>query len=210
MRACLTHLYKQIGYAVEMNCCTTNFFETGAKIVAAASLFLFVSAWNFGCVTTTTPVDESGWLTKRDDSAAVQQDVKADGGLKATAVNLGQEKPWDKPIPVEQKSAFVAPNAQQLKEYLAGATWIKLDENGTRRRSLQLKTDGFFVAKSDGQSGELPAFDGLKVQANGSWSVKENELRLLPYAGDPVVVQLQWLGDKRIMMFNGESWIRGE
>jgi hypothetical protein len=40
--------------------------------------------------------------------------------------------------------------------------------------------------------------------------VKENELRLLPYAGDPVVVQLQWLGDKRIMMFNGESWIRGE
>ena len=109
MRACLTHLYKQIGYAVEMNCRATNFFETGAKIVVAVSLFLFVSAWNCGCVTTTTPVDESGWLTKRDDSAAVQKDVKADGGLKATAVNPGQEKPWDKPIPVEQKSAFVAP-----------------------------------------------------------------------------------------------------
>ena len=136
--------------------------------------------------------------------------ARVQGGMKSKAVTLGQEKPWDKPVPVEQKPAFVAPNAQQLKEYLAGATWIKLDENGTRRRSLQLKTDGFFVAKSDGQSGELPAFDGLKVQANGSWSVKENELRLLPYAGDPVVVQLQWLGDKRIMMFNGESWIRGE
>ncbi len=209
MRACLTHLYKQIGYAVEMNCWTTIFFQTGTKIVATASLFLCASAWNCGCVTTTTPVDESGWLTKRDDSAAVKQDVKSDGGLNAKAVT-GQEKPWDKPVPVEKKSAFVAPNAQQLKEYLAGATWIKLDENGTRRRSLQLKADGFFVAKSDGQSGELPAFDGLKVQANGSWSVKENELRLLPYAGDPVVVQLQWLGDKRIMMFNGESWIRSE
>ena len=210
MRACLTHLYKQIGYAVEMNCCTNNFFETGAKIVAVASLLLFVSAWNCGCVTTTTPVDESGWLTKSDDAEAVKQDVKADGGVKAKVGTTGQEKPWDKPVPVEQKTTFVAPNAQQLKEYLAGATWIRLDENGTRRRSLQLKTDGFFVAKSDGQSGELPAFDGLKVQANGSWSVKENELRLLPYAGDPVVVQLQWLGDKRIMMFNGESWIRGE
>jgi hypothetical protein len=210
MRACLTHLYKQIGYAVEMNCWVTKFFETGAQIVAAASLFLFVSAWNWGCVTTTTPVNESGWLTKRDDSAAVQQDVKADGGLKAAGVNPGQEKPWDKPIPVEQKSAFVAPNAQQLKEYLAGATWVKLDENGTRRRSLLLNADGNFIAKSDGESGELPAFVGLKVQAKGTWSVKENELRLLPNAGDAVVVQLQWIGDKRIMMLDGESWIRSE
>ena len=99
---------------------------------------------------------------------------------------------------------------RQLKEYLAGATWVKLDENGTRRRSLLLNADGNFIAKSDGESGELPAFVGLKVQAKGTWSVKENELRLLPNAGDAVVVQLQWIGDKRIMMLDGESWIRSE
>ncbi len=97
-----------------------------------------------------------------------------------------------------------------MRQFLAGATWIKLEENGTRRRSLQLNTDGTFIAKSDGENGELPAFVGLKVQAKGQWSVKDNDLRLLPHAGDPVAVQLQWLGDKRIMMLNGESWIRSE
>lgn len=187
----------------------TNFFQTNSKM-AAACLFLLTTAWNCGCVTTTTPVDKSGWITKPDDSAAIKQDVKTDDLQKEKHVPVAQEKPWDKPVLNEKKSALSQPNIQQLKENLAGATWIKLDENGTRRRSLQLNVDGLFIAKSDGQSGELPAFVGLKVQAKGRWSVKENELRLLPNAGDPVVVQLQWLGDKRIIMLNGESWIRSQ
>jgi len=193
-----------------MNCMVTMYFNCSPKFFVALRLCCLVGALNCACVTTTTPVDDSGWLTKKSDSTVGEQGLKGDAVQQSKDVTQAQDKPWDKPVVREQKSAFAQPNMRQLKEYLAGATWVKLDENGTRRRSLQLNADGNFIAKSDGESGELPAFVGLKVQAKGTWSVKENELRLLPNAGDAVVVQLQWIGDKRIMMLDGESWIRSE
>ena len=188
----------------------TMYFNCSPKFFAALRLCCLAGALNCACVTTTTPVDDSGWLTKKSDSMVGEQGLKRDADQQPKDATQAQDKPWDKPVVREQKSAFAQPTMRQLKEYLAGATWVKLDENGTRRRSLQLNADGNFIAKSDGESGELPAFVGLKVQAKGTWSVKENELRLLPNAGDAVVVKLQWIGDKRIMMLDGESWIRSE
>ena len=188
----------------------TMYFNCSLKFFAALRLCCLAGALNCACVTTTTPVDDSGWLTKKSDSMVGEQGLKRDADQQPKDATQAQDKPWDKPVVREQKSAFAQPTMRQLKEYLAGATWVKLDENGTRRRSLQLNADGNFIAKSDGESGELPAFVGLKVQAKGTWSVKENELRLLPNAGDAVVVKLQWIGDKRIMMLDGESWIRRE
>ena len=188
----------------------TMYFNCSPKFFAALRLCCLAGALNCACVTTTTPVDDSGWLTTKSDSMVGVQGLKRDAVQQPMDATQAQDKPWDKPVVREQKSAFAQPTMRQLKEYLAGATWVKLDENGTRRRSLQLNADGNFIAKSDGESGELPAFVGLKVQAKGTWSVKENELRLLPNAGDAVVVQLQWIGDKRIMMLDGESWIRRE
>lgn len=193
-----------------MNCMVTMYFNRYPKFFAALRLCCLAGALNCACVTTTTPVDDSGWLTTKSDSMVGEQGLKRDAVQQPKDATQAQDKPWDKPVAREQKSAFAQPNMRQLKEYLAGATWVKLDENGTRRRSLQLNADGKFIAKSDGESGELPAFVGLKVQAKGTWSVKENELRLLPNAGDAVVVKLQWIGDKRIMMLDGESWIRSE
>jgi len=186
------------------------YFNCRPKFFAALRLCCLVGALNCACVTTTTPVDDSGWLTKKSDSTAAEQALKRDAVQQPKDATRTQDKPWDNPIAREQKSAFAQPNVRQLKEYLAGATWIKLDENGTRRRSLLLNSDGTFIAKSDGESGELPAFVGLQVRAKGTWSVKENELRLLSNAGAAVVVQLQWIGDKRIMMLDDESWIRSE
>ncbi len=193
-----------------MNCMVTIYFNRYPKFFAALRLCCLAGALNCACVTTTTPVDDSGWLTKKSDSTAGEQGLKRDVVQQPKDATQAQDKPWDKPVVREQRSAFAQPTMRQLKEYLAGATWVKLDENGTRRRSLLLNADGNFIAKSDGESGELPAFVGLKVQAKGTWSVKENELRLLPNVGDAVVVQLQWIGDKRIMMLDGESWIRSE
>jgi len=193
-----------------MNCMVTIYFNRYPKFFAALRLCCLAGALNCACVTSTTPVDDSGWLTTKSDSTVGEQGLKGDVVQQPKDATQAQDKPWDKPVVREQKSAFAKPNLRQLKEYLAGATWVKLDENGTRRRSLLLNADGNFIAKSDGESGELPAFVGLKVQAKGTWSVKENELRLLPNAGDAVVVQLQWIGDKRIMMLDGESWIRSE
>jgi hypothetical protein len=193
-----------------MNCMVTIYFNRYPKFFAALRLCCLAGALNCACVTTTTPVDDSGWLTTKSDLTVGEQGLKGDVVQQPKDATQAQDKPWDKPVVREQKSAFAQPNMRQLKEYLAGATWVKLDENGTRRRSLLLNADGNFIAKSDGESGELPAFVGLKVQAKGTWSVKENELRLLPNAGDAVVVQLQWIGDKRIMMLDGESWIRSE
>ncbi len=193
-----------------MNCMVTIYFNRYPKFFAALRLCCLAGALNCACVTTTTPVDDSGWLTTKSDSRVGEQGLKRDVVQQPKDATQAQDKPWDKPVVREQRSAFAQPTMRQLKEYLAGATWVKLDENGTRRRSLLLNADGNFIAKSDGESGELPAFVGLKVQAKGTWSVKENELRLLPNAGDAVVVQLQWIGDKRIMMLDGESWIRSE
>ena len=197
-----------------MNCMVTMYFNCSPNFFAALRLCCLVGALNCACVTTTTPVDDSGWLTKRDDSAAVKQkQTLADSQKSQVQLQdspLPVVKPWDVPMAPATSSVLMPPNSQQMKEYVAGATWIKLEENGMRRRSLQLNMDGTFVAKSDAQSGELPAFVGLKVQAKGTWSVKENELRLLSNAGAAVVVQLQWIGDKRIMMLDGESWIRSE
>jgi len=193
-----------------MNCMVTKYFNCSPIFFAALRLCCLVGALNCACVTTTTPVDDSGWLTKKSDSTAAEQALKRDAVQQPKDATRTQDKPWDNPIAREQKSAFAQPNVRQLKEYLAGATWIKLDENGTRRRSLLLNSDGTFIAKSDGESGELPAFVGLQVRAKGTWSVKENELRLLSNAGAAVVVQLQWIGDKRIMMLDDESWIRSE
>ncbi len=193
-----------------MNCMVTIYFNRYPKFFAALRLCCLVGALNCACVTTTTPVDDSGWLTTKSDSIVGEQGLKGDVVQQPKDATQAQDKPWDKPVVREQRSAFAQPTMRQLKEYLVGATWVKLDENGTRRRSLLLNADGNFIAKSDGESGELPAFVGLKVQAKGTWSVKENELRLLPNAGDAVVVQLQWIGDKRIMMLDGESWIRSE
>ncbi len=193
-----------------MNCMVTIYFNRYPKFFAALRLCCLAGALNCACVTTTTPVDDSGWLTTKSDSTVGEQGLKGDVVQQPKDATQAQDKPWDKPVVREQRSAFAQPTMRQLKEYLAGATWVKLDENGTRRRSLLLNADGNFIAKSDGESGELPAFVGLKVQAKGTWSVKENELRLLPNAGDAVVVQLQWIGDKRIMMLDGESWIRSE
>ena len=193
-----------------MNCMVTMYFNCSPKFFVALRLCCLVGALNCACVTTTTPVDDSGWLTKKSDSTAAEQALKRDAVQQPKDATRTQDKPWDNPIAREQKSAFAQPNVRQLKEYLAGATWIKLDENGTRRRSLLLNSDGTFIAKSDGESGELPAFVGLQVRAKGTWSVKENELRLLSNAGAAVVVQLQWIGDKRIMMLDDESWIRSE
>ncbi len=193
-----------------MNCMVTIYFNRYPKFFAALRLCCLAGALNCACVTSTTPVDDSGWLTTKSDSTVGEQGLKRDVVQQPKDATKAQDKPWDKPVAREQKSAFAQPTMRQLKEYLAGATWVKLDENGTRRRSLLLNADGNFIAKSDGESGELPAFVGVKVQAKGTWSVKENELRLLPNAGDAVVVQLQWIGDKRIMMLDGESWIRSE
>ena len=193
-----------------MNCMVTMYFNRSPKFFASLRLCCLACTLNCACVTTTTPVDDSDWLIKKSDSMVGEQGLKRDADQQPKDATQAQDKPWDKPVVREQKSAFAQPNMRQLKEYLAGATWVKLDENGTRRRSLLLNADGNFIAKSDGESGELPAFVGLKVQAKGTWSVKENELRLLPNAGDAVVVQLQWIGDKRIMMLDGESWIRSE
>ena len=181
-------------------------------------MIVILGTWNFSCVTTTTPVNEDQWLPKRDVSTAVKQDAKPDAKSdqlpkdkpRAQASTEPVVKPWDMPADSATKSDLTQPSSQQMRECLAGATWIKLDENGTRRRSLKLNVDGTFVAKSDGESGELPAFTGLQVQAKGQWAVKETELRLLPHSGDPVVVQLQWLGDKRLVMMNGESWMRSQ
>ena len=185
-------------------------------------MIIITAAWNFGCVTTTTPVNEDQWLPRRDAPTAVKQNAKSDEKSDAKSGPLPNDKPrakastepvvkpWDMPAVSATKSDLTQPSSQQMRQCLEGATWIKLDENGTRRRSLKLNADGTFVAKSDGESGELPAFTGLLVQAKGQWSVKENELRLLPHAGDPVVVQLQWLGDKRLVMMNGESWMRSQ
>ena len=188
----------------------TMYFNCSPKFFTAVRLCCLAGALNCACVTTTTPVDDSGWLTKKSDSTAAEQALKRDAVQQPKDAIQAQDKPWDNPIAREQKSAFAQPNVRQLKEYLAGATWVKLDENGTRRRSLLLNSDGTFIAKSDGESGELPAFVGLQVRAKGTWSVKENELRLLSNAGAAVVVQLQWIGDKRIMMLDDESWIRSE
>ena len=188
----------------------TMYFNCSPKFFVALRLCCLAGALNCACVTTTTPVDDSGWLNKKSDSTAGEQGLKRDTIQLPKDATQAQDKPWDKPVVREQKSAFTQPNMTQLKEYLAGATWVKLDENGTRRRSLILNADGTFIAKSDGESGELPAFVGLKVRAKGTWSVKENELRLLSNAGAAVVVQLQWIGDKRIMMLDGESWIRSD
>ena len=193
-----------------MNCMVTMYFNCSPKFFTAVRLCCLAGALNCACVTTTTPVDDSGWVTKKSDSTAAEQALKRDAVQQPKDAIQAQDKPWDNPIAREQKSAFAQPNVRQLKEYLAGATWVKLDENGTRRRSLLLNSDGTFIAKSDGESGELPAFVGLQVRAKGTWSVKENELRLLPNAGSAVVVQLQWIGDKRIMMLDDESWIRSE
>jgi len=193
-----------------MNCMVTMYFNCSPKFFVALRLCCLVGALNCACVTTTTPVDDSGWLTKKSDSTAAEQALKRDAVQQPKDATQAQDKPWDKPVVRVQKSAFTQPNMTELKEYLAGATWVKLDENGTRRRSLMLNADGTFSAKSDGESGELPAFVGLKVRAKGTWSVKENELRLLSNAGAAVVVQLQWIGDKRIMMLDDESWIRSE
>ena len=193
-----------------MNCMVTMYFNCSPNFFAALRLCCLAGALNCACVTTTTPVDDSGWLNKKSDSTAGEQGLKRDAIQLPKDATQAQDKPWDKPVVREQKSAFTQPNMTQLKEYLAGATWVKLDENGTRRRSLMLNADGTFIAKSDGESGELPAFVGLKVRAKGTWSVKENELRLLSNAGAAVVVQLQWIGDKRIMMLDDESWIRSE
>ena len=203
-------LHKQIGYSVGMNCVATMYFNCSPNFFAALRLCCLTGALNCACVTTTTPVNDSGWLTKKSDSTAAEQALKRDAVQQPKDAIQAQDKPWDKPVVREQKSAFTQPNMIQLKEYLAGATWVKLDENGTRRRSLLLNADGTFIAKSDGESGELPAFVGLQVRAQGIWSVKENELRLLSNAGAAVVVQLQWIGDKRIMMLDDESWIRSE
>ena len=204
------HLHKQNRYAVRMNCMETMYFNCSPKFFAALRLCCLAGALNCACVTTTTPVDDSGWLTKQSDSTAAEQALKRDAVQQPKDAIQTQDKPWDKPVVRVEKSAFTQPNMTELKEYLAGATWVKLDENGTRRRSLMLNADGTFSAKSDGESGELPAFVGLKVRAKGTWSVKENELRLLSNAGAAVVVQLQWIGDKRIMMLDDESWIRSE
>ena len=208
------HLHKQNRYAVRMNCMATMYFNCSQNFFAALRLCCLAGALNCACVTTTTPVDNSGWLTKPDDSAAVKQKQTLADSQKSQVQlqdsSLQVVKPWDVPTAPATSSVLMPPNAQQMKEYVTGATWIKLEENGMRRRSLQLNMDGTFVARSDAQSGELPAFVGLKVQAKGTWSVKENELRLLSNAGAAVVVQLQWIGDKRIMMLDGESWIRGE
>ena len=193
-----------------MNCMVTMYFNCSPKFFTAVRLCCLAGALNCACVTTTTPVDDSGWLTKKSDSTAAEQALKRDAVQQPKDAIQAQDKPWDNPIAREQKSAFAQPNVRQLKEYLAGATWVKLDENGTRRRSLLLNSDGTFIAKSDGESGELPAFVGLQVRAKGTWSVKEYELRLLSNAGAAVVVQLQWIGDKRIMMLDDESWIRSE
>ena len=193
-----------------MNCMATMYFNCSPNFFAALRVCCLAGALNCACVTTTTPVDDSGWVTKKSDSTAAEQALKRDAVQQSKGATQAQDKPWDKPVVREQKSAFTQPNTTQLKEYLAGATWVKLDENGTRRRSLMLNADGTFSAKSNGESGELPAFVGLKVRAKGTWSVKENELRLLPNAGSAVVVQLQWIGDKRIMMLDDESWIRSE
>ena len=181
-------------------------------------MIVITAAWNFGCVTTTTPVNEDQWLPRRDAPTAVKPDAKPDansGSLpndkpRAQVPTEPVVKPWDMPAVSATKSDLTQLSSQQMRQCLEGATWIKLDENGTRRRSLKLNADGTFVAKSDGESGELPAFTGLLVQAKGQWLVKENELRLLPHAGDPVVVQLQWLGDKRLVMMNSESWMRSQ
>jgi len=185
-------------------------------------MIVITAAWNFGCVTTTTPVNEDQWLPSRDAPTAVKPDAKPDEKSDANSGSLPNDKPraqaptepvvkpWDMPVVSATKSDLTQLSSQQMRQCLEGATWIKLDENGTRRRSLKLNADGTFVAKSDGESGELPAFTGLLVQAKGQWSVKENELRLLPHVGDPVVVQLQWLGDKRLVMMNSESWMRSQ
>jgi len=204
------HLHKQNRYAVRMNCMATMYFNCRPKFFAALGFCCLAGALNCACVTTTTPVDDSGWLNKKSDSTDVEQALKRDAVQQPKDAIQALDKPWDKPVVREQKSAFTQPNITQLKEYLAGATWVKLDENGTRRRSLVLNADGTFIAKSDGESGELPAFVGLEVRAKGTWSVKENELRLLSNTGAAVVVQLQWIGDKRIMMLDDESWIRSE
>ena len=185
-------------------------------------MIIITAAWNFGCVTTTTPVNEDQWLPRRDAPTAVKQNAKSDEKSDAKSGPLPNDKPrakastepvvkpWDMPAVSATKSDLTQPSSQQMRQCLEGATWIKLDENGTRRRSLQLNADGTFVAKSDGESGELPVFAGLVVQAKGRWDVKSDGLRLIPNAGDPVVVQLQWLGDKRLVMMNGESWIRSQ
>ena len=222
MRASLRRLYKQYGYSVGMNFVAKRFIATNVNRFTAACMIVILGTWNFGCVTTTTPVNEDQWLPKRDVPTAVKQDAKPDAKLDAKSDQLPKDKPraqasteavvkpWDMPAVSATKSDLTQPSSQQMRECLSGATWIKLDENGTRRRSLKLNVDGTFVAKSEGESGELPAFTGLQVQAKGQWAVKETELRLLPHAGDPVVVQLQWLGDKRLVMMNGESWMRSQ
>ncbi|MCE9619784.1 MAG: copper resistance protein NlpE [Planctomycetes bacterium] len=178
-------------------------------IVAIAGAALGALA---SCETTSTPVDESKWLPKRTDPApAVQAESPPAAPVPATAAtttDATSTKPWDAHAGNSPKSALATPSAQQMTEYLSGGTWVLLDENGTRRRSLELKADGSFTAKSDGLSGEKPAFEGLMVQAKGRWSAKSGELRLTPSDGSPVVVQLVWLGDRRLIMMNGESWVR--
>lgn len=201
-----------------MNFVEKRFISRNTNRFTATCMIVITAAWNFGCVTTTTPVNEDQWLPRRDAPTAVKPDAKPDansGSLpndkpRAQAPTEPVVKPWDMPVVSATKSDLTQLSSQQMRQCLEGATWIKLDENGTRRRSLKLNADGTFVAKSDGESGELPAFTGLLVQAKGQWLVKENELRLLPHAGDPVVVQLQWLGDKRLVMMNGESWMRSQ
>ncbi len=201
-----------------MNFVEKRFISRNTNRFTATCMIVITAAWNFGCVTTTTPVNEDQWLPRRDAPTAVKPDAKPDansGSLpndkpRAQAPTEPVVKPWDMPVVSATKSDLTQLSSQQMRQCLEGATWIKLDENGTRRRSLKLNADGTFVAKSDGESGELPAFTGLLVQAKGQWLVKENELRLLPHAGDPVVVQLQWLGDKRLVMMNSESWMRSQ
>lgn len=183
-----------------------SFFVVNTNLFRVVCVIIVLAACNVGCQTTTTPVNESQWLPKRDTTSAKQ--TPAPGAAQTSIQPV--VKPWDMPAQSAAKSDLFPANSQQMTECLAGATWIKLDENGTRRRTLKLNADGTFVAKTDGESGELPAFTGLQVQANGQWSVKENDLRLLPNAGDPIMVQLQWLGDKRLVMMNGESWMRSQ
>ncbi len=194
------------GYPVGMNCMALSSYVVKTNIHHVACVIIALAACNVGCQTTTTPVNESQWLPKQD-TTAVEQIPAPEAAQKPIQPLV---KPWDVPDESAAKSDLSQPNLLQMRECLAGATWIKLDENGTRRRSLQFNADGTFVAKSDGESGELPVFAGLVVQAKGRWDVKSDGLRLMPNAGDPVVVQLQWLGDKRLVMMNGESWMRSQ
>jgi hypothetical protein len=175
---------------------------------AVAGAFAALLGALASCEKTTTPVSGPNWLPREKPAASATDAPSPQPASPPSSTAASERKPWDAPADARSGSILTPPTAAQMTECLAGATWILLEEQGTRRRSLRLDADGTFVASSNGTSGERPAFEGLVVQAKGRWTAKSDELRLTPSFGDPVVVRLQWLGDRRLIMFNGEQWIR--